>query len=394
MDDSMMSRGKRTNSGFISTCLISVALMATPFLIAQEQDRAQIRLKAMTLEQKGQNSEAEEIWGAIAKADARDAEALAHLGLIEARQEHYETAIDFYRRAVAINSNLPGLQMNLGLALFKVAQFPDAIKSFSSEIKKHPGDLRLTILLGMAHFGMKDYLVAIPYLQSATARDPQNLALRVTLAQSCLWSKEYQCVVKVQQQLLALKEESAQIDILAGEALDQMQQSVAALKQLRAAVLANPKEPNVHFGLGYLLWTQGKWEEAANELDLELQNDPQNVKTRIYLADSWVQLNEFAEALPGLENLNARDKSYPLVHRDLGIIYANASRFEDAIRELWMALDSDPGDAELHLQAAKMYRSLGRTDQAIAEAGRAGRLPPPRHPSLQEMIDSIENPAP
>ena len=389
-----MSTGESRNTGFNWTCLVAVALMATSFLMAQEQDRAQIRLKAMALEQKGQNSEAEEIWGTIAKADARDAEALAHLGLLEARQEHYETAIDYYRRAVAINSDLPGLQMNLGLALFKVAQFPDAIKCFSSEIKRHPGGLRLTILLGMAHFGMKDYLIAIPYLQRATALDPQNLSLRITLAQSCLLSKEYQCVVKVQQQLLALKEESAQIDILAGEALDQMQQSVAALKQLRAAVLANPKEPNVHFGLGYLLWTQGKWEEAANELDLELQNDPQNVKTRIYLADSWVQLNEFAEALPGLENLDARDKSYPLVHRDLGIIYANSGRFEDAIRELMLAMESDPGNAELHLQAAKMYRSLGRTDQANAEADRARRLPPPRHPSLQEMIDSIENPAP
>ncbi|HZL53406.1 MAG TPA: tetratricopeptide repeat protein [Terracidiphilus sp.] len=394
MNRSMMSTGESRNTGFNWTCLVAVALMATSFLMAQEQDRAQIRLKAMALEQKGQNSEAEEIWGTIAKADARDAEALAHLGLLEARQEHYETAIDYYRRAVAINSDLPGLQMNLGLALFKVAQFPDAIKCFSSEIKRHPGGLRLTILLGMAHFGMKDYLIAIPYLQRATALDPQNLSLRITLAQSCLLSKEYQCVVKVQQQLLALKEESAQIDILAGEALDQMQQSVAALKQLRAAVLANPKEPNVHFGLGYLLWTQGKWEEAANELDLELQNDPQNVKTRIYLADSWVQLNEFAEALPGLENLDARDKSYPLVHRDLGIIYANSGRFEDAIRELMLAMESDPGNAELHLQAAIVYRTLGRRDQANAEIDRARKLPLPRHSSLEEMIDSIENPAP
>ena len=81
-------------------------------------------------------------------------------------------AIDYYRRALAINPDLPGLQMNLGLALFKAAQFPDAIKSFASEIRKHPGDQRLTILLGMAHYGMKDYLVAIPYLKRATEQRP------------------------------------------------------------------------------------------------------------------------------------------------------------------------------------------------------------------------------
>ena len=219
----MFSGAMAGNFRVVSTCLVMAALLATPFVKAQEQERSQLRLQAMALEQKGRNSDAEEIWAALAKTDERDAEALAHLGLLAARQEHYIDAIDFYRRALAINSGLPGLQMNLGLALFKVGQFPDAIKCFTSEIEKHPGDPRLTILLGMAHFGMKDYLVAIPYLQRATERDPQNLALYTTLAQSCLWSKQYQCVVKVKQRLQALKKESAEVDALANEALDQMQ---------------------------------------------------------------------------------------------------------------------------------------------------------------------------
>jgi tetratricopeptide (TPR) repeat protein len=145
--------------------------------------------------------------------------------------------------------------------------------------------------------------------------------------------------------------------------------------------------------LGYLFWTQSKWEDAANEFDLELQNDPRHVKARIYLADSWVRLNEFAKALPELEKLNAGDRSEPLVHRDLGVVYANAGRYEDAIREFRRSMESDPGDAESHLQLAKTYRSIGRRDEANAELDRAGRLHS-RPPSLLEMIDSIETPAP
>jgi tetratricopeptide (TPR) repeat protein len=390
----MMSREVKRNSAIISTCLLAVALMALPFLTAQQPDQARARQQAMTLEQKGQNSEAEEIWSAIIKADPRDAEALAHLGLLEARQEHLETAIGYYRRAAAINQDLPGLQMNLGLALFKAAQFPDAIKSFTYEIKRRPADPRLTILLGMAHFGMKDFLVAIPYLQRAIERDPQNLTLSTALAQSCLWSKQYQCVVKVRRQMLANKVDSARIGLLAGEALDQMQQRDAAMKEIQSALPANPNEPNLHFALGYLLWAQSKWEEAAAEFGLELQNDPRNMKARTYLVDSWVQLNQFAKAQPELELLNAGDKSVPLVHRDLGTIYANSNRSDDSIRELRTALEFDPGDAELHLQAANAYRSLGRSDLANAEVDRARKLPPPHLPSLQEMIDSIETPAP
>ena len=41
--------------------------------------------------------------------------------------------------------------------------------------------------------------------------------------------------------------------MLAGEALDEMKDKAGATQQFRAAVKADPKEPNVHFGLGYLL---------------------------------------------------------------------------------------------------------------------------------------------
>lgn len=372
---------------------MAAVLVASPFLNAQEQDRAQIRLNAISLERQGRNAEAEELWSAIAKSDEHNAEAYAHLGLLEQRQEHLETAIDNYRRAASIDSNLPGLQMNLGLALFKAAQFPDAIKSFTAEIKKHPGDLRLTILLGMAHFGMKDYLLAIPYLMRATERDPQNFALRTTLAQSCLWSKQYTCVVKVQQQLLSLNEESAQVDILAAEALDQMQRSDAAMKALQAASLANPMEPHLHFALGYLLWAQNKWEDAAREFDLELQADAHNQLADIYRVNSWVQRNDTAKALPQLEALNTREQSNPMVHVDLAIIYANSGRTEDAGREIGMAIALDPGNADLHLQAAKLYQSIGRSVQANAETEMARKLPPPSHPSLQELMESVETPA-
>ncbi len=199
-----------------------------------------MRSRAMALEQKGLNAEAEQIWSGIADADPQNAEALAHLGLLEARQEHYDKAIDYYRRAVAINPDLPGLQMNLGLTLFKAAQFPDAIKSFASEIRKHPGDQRLTILLGMAHYGMKDYLVAIPYLKRATERDPQSIALRLALAHSCLRSKQYQCVLNVHEEILALKPDSAEADMLAGEALDQMGTAPARRKNCARPWLRTP----------------------------------------------------------------------------------------------------------------------------------------------------------
>ena len=273
------------------------AALILPLDVRAQEDSASQRVQAITLEREGRTDEAEQIWSALAKADPNDAEALGHLGLLEARHEQYEAAIDYYRRAAVLNPDLPGLQMNMGLAFFKVGQFPDAIRIFSSEIKKHLGDQRLTILLGMAHYGMKDYLVADPYLRRAIEQDPQSIPLRLTLAHSCLASKQYSCVIKVRNEIAALNAESAEADMLAAQACDQLQDSSGAAKQLRAALAINPGEPNAHFGLGYLLWAQGKWAEASAEFQLELQNDPRHAPAQDYLADAQRKMNHAAATL-------------------------------------------------------------------------------------------------
>ena len=340
-----VSIAKRTGPRTSRNACIALALALAPLLFAQSADRTQIRSNAIALEQQGQNAEAEQLWDSLAKTNPRDAEALAHLGLLQARQNHYGAAIDHYRQALAIDPNLPGLRMNLGLALFKAAQFPEALTYFSAELRKHPGDPRLIILLGMAHYGMKDYLVTIPYLQRAAETDPQNVALRTTLAHSCMASKQYPCVLKVHQEILSLNAESAEADLLAAEALDQVRDTAGATKALRAAIQADPKQPNVHFGLGYLLWRQSHWAEAADQFQLEIQNDPRHEKARLYLADVWLQQKEFDKALPLLEELVAQDPSEPLAHRDLGIIYEHAGRSKDAVAEHKLAIQADlPND--------------------------------------------------
>ena len=47
-----------------------------------------------------------------------------------------------------------------------------------------------------------------------------------------------------------------------------------AIEMFRKAAKAKPSEPDVHFGLGYLLFTQKQYPEAIAEFQAELANDP------------------------------------------------------------------------------------------------------------------------
>ncbi len=284
---------------------------------------------------------------------------------------------------------MPGLRLNLGLALFKAGHYKEALQSFEPLIKAQPGDQRLTVLIGMSHYGLGEYAAAAPYLKHAAVRDSQNLTLLLTLAHSCLLSRQYQCVLDAYHRIIALNAESAEADMLVGEALDEMKDSIGAVREFRAAIVANPKEPNVHFGLGYLLWTQGQFPEAAKEFQAEIDNDPRHLQSMLYLADSQMQMNQTDDARPLLEKLVKINPENAMAHLDLGIVYAEQSRKQDALAELQTAIRIAPNNVNAHWRLGRLYRSMGMTAQAKAEFDKASSLNKAEDERLLKVMSTI-----
>lgn len=366
-------------------------IIARPNCPGQTATASSQREAAFALEQQGRNVEAEAAWRKILESQPKDAEAYAHLGFLESRQQQYSRAISFYRKASALNPSMPGLQLNLGLALFKAGEMKAAIRTFEPLLKKQSPDSenaqRLRILLGMAHYGVGEYADAVPYLRTAMAHDPRNLPYRLILAQSCLRSKQYQCVLDVYHQILLLNAESAEADMLAGEALDEMRDHAGALKQFRAAVKANPKEPDVHFGLGYLLWSQNQYQEAAQQFKLEIDNFPNDAQALAYLADSYVRLNQPEVAQPILEKAMRLNPRQELPYLDLGILDAAAGRKESALHHFKAALQRNPDDVQIHWRMARLYQSMGRREEAKAEFAKTKNLNKAADQSVLTKLD-------
>jgi tetratricopeptide (TPR) repeat protein len=367
--------------------LLCAALAATMWA---QSPQAVDRQRALDMEQQGDLANAERIWATLGKNFPADPEPYARMGLLEARQGHYKEAIPLYRKALEMKPDIPGLRIDLALALFKDGQLKKSIPELGALLKGAPPDSaeaqRYTILLGMAHYGLAEFAAAVPYLKSAAARDATNLPLRLALAHSCLWSKQYQCVMDVYREILNLNAESAEADMLAGEALDEMKDNEGSTKMFRAAVAANPKAPNVHFGLGYLLWTQKQYPEAATQLQAELENDPSHAQSMLYLGDTDLQLDKPDDARPWLEKAIKLNPSLWLGDLDLGIIDSDAGHNEEALRELEVAEKLQPTEVNVHWRLARLYRTMGRREEAKAEFDKASSLNKQADESLYQKI--------
>jgi predicted Zn-dependent protease len=347
-----------TQHGFFAITMAFAAITTTALA---QTDPGQV---AFSLEREGKLAEAETAWSALAKQYPTNPEPLAHMGLIESKQEHYAEAIKFYERAFALNPAMPGLRLNLGLALFKAGEYRETIADLDPLLKAQPDDQRLTILMGMSQYGLGHFAEASPLLHQASDRDPQNLSLLLTLAHSCL----------LYHRLIALNAESAEVDMLVGEALDEMKDPEGAIREFRAAVAANPGEPNVHFGLGYLLWTKGQYPDATQQFQAEIANDPKHVRAKLYLADARIKMNQMDEARVLLEEIGKTDSAIAMQHLDLGIVYAEVDRKQEAQAELETAVKLDPKNVNAHYRLARLYKSMGMTSRAKAEFAKTNGL--------------------
>jgi tetratricopeptide (TPR) repeat protein len=311
-------------------------------------------------------------------SNSRSAEAYAHLGVLAARRDSFKEAVPLYRKALALGPDLPDLRLNLGLALFKGGHPKESIGEFSrllhSTATSQASVLRARLLIGMAYYAQGEYATAVPYLKGASAADPQNLELLLVLAHSCLWTKQTQCVLDTYKEILSINPESAGAYMLAGEALDEMKDNEGSTKMFRAAVAANPKEPNVHFGLGYLLWTQKQYPEALQQFQAELENDPTHAQSLVYLGDCYLQLNNSAAAMAPLKKGLALDHSIWLASLDLGIIDSDAGRNDDALHELKEAAKLKPDDVNVHWRLGRLLRTMGRKQEAQLEFDAAKKL--------------------
>jgi len=350
------------------------------------------RETAISLEQQGKTAEAEEAWKALSQQQPSNAEAFAHLGFLAARREHYGEAVPLYRRALALQPAMPGLALNLGLSLFKSGQFKEAVQVFAPLLQEaspeSPEAKRLTTLIGLADYGQSAFAEAVPYLKKAAAYDSQNLAFRLALAQSCLGSKQYPCVLDVYHEILLLNAESAEADMLAGEAMDEMRDHAGAIEQFRAAVKADPKAPNAHFGLGYLLWTQMQYEEAAQSFQAELEHDPNHAQALAYLGDTNIRLNHPEAAQPVLAKAVQLDQNNELAHLDLGILAADAGKKDEALRQFQEATRLSPDDVSAHLHLGRLYKAMGRKDEAKLEFDKTSSLTKANHDSVFTKLEN------
>src|ERR1700722_10411041 len=226
---------------------LMVLLLSMTAVSVHGQDN--LAAQASALMQAGKFHDAELLWRQLEAQEPKNSSVHNSLGFALAQQGELDLAAVEYQSSLTLDPHQPDVAFALGVTEFKRGHFSAAIPEFESFARAKPEDPRGALLLGMSHYGLHEYTKATPYLQKAIQNDPSNLELRNVLAQNCLWDQQYDCAMDQFKSIVSLNPEAVQAHMLLAEALDGMDKTPDAIKELEEAERLSPNEPVLHFEL-------------------------------------------------------------------------------------------------------------------------------------------------
>lgn len=361
------------------TCLLITLAYILPAV-------AQAPSEALALQEKGDWAGAETIWRNLVRSNPKDYRYWTSLGACLAHENRFDEAIEDYKKALAISPHDGQTNFNLGLAYFKLGKLQFAIaplKTAETTLPQAQG--QLNVLLGMSYYGTGKHKEAIPYLETAQKGNLDNGELQLVLAKSYLLAKEYDKAKLQFQTMLERNGNSPQVHMLLGEAYDGLGKQDSALQEFRTAARTG-SVPDAHFGVGYLLWRDKHYGEAAEEFRQELAVNPKHYEALAYLGDSLLRLGDVPGAGKALQESIAVKDSLWITHYDLGTIAANGKNYTLAIEQFKRALSVNDKRPDIHYHLAQAYKATNQNAEAQRELRIVSSLHEQRNEDLVTKI--------
>lgn len=344
-----------------------------------------------------------EFYEASLEKDPTRVDARSNLGAAYAGLGRYDEAVRQYRAVLDRVPEQAQVRFNLALSLYKSARIGEAAPELERVVAEDPKNLNAVLLLADCRLQMGNPGGVVDLL-GPREEELKNERLFVYLMGNALVRSND--LMRGQAYIDRLFREGgpAEARFLMGAALLRKNDSRGALPELEKAAAENPALPSVHAMLGRALVGVGRRDEAMAAFRSELQRNPNDFDSNLYvglfLKDDG-KLDEAHEHLKRAGRLRPQD---PAVLYMLGSLHLAAGRPEEAQKALSTVTERVPTYRQAHVLLATAYYRLKNKEEGdrhrdIAEKLRAeeqAREPGPVDelaPALQTAPPAPEAPA-
>ena len=281
----------------------------------------------------------------IAKIEERflDAYSFLRAGMANERTGNYPGAVRVYRRGLAVEPENAELLNSLGFALFQQGKSREAVAAFEKALAADPKHWKAHNNMALAAIDLGELEVAEAHYRESLAIEPQPAIysdLGFVLERQGMTEE----AVELYRKSLELDPESASAHYNLAASLARRGEFAAAERHFRAALEQKPNA-QTYTGLGFVLWQQGRVDEAIASLDAAIEADPKHPAAYDQLGTILVEQGRLEEAASNYRLL-VRNRPSAAAHQKLGQVLMRLGRTDEAHKEMEMAKALDRNSVE------------------------------------------------
>ena len=316
-------------------------------------------------------------------------QSLSEQGATAMKENRFADAERIYRQLLKEQPNEPRLRMNLGLALFSAAKYPEASDEFEKFLKAVPAPGPAHFMLGVARLKLRKPCEAIPALENARKWQASSQVV-LELGDAYFGCKRYAQAAATFEALgetpkalqgaglsyarLGRQQEasaafakleklppSAELHELLADVRTLENRHEDAVKELKEAVRLAPKDSRLQRLYARSLWRAGQYEEARQgyaSLVARWSNDPE---FNYEYGDTLVRIEGVEAGLPLLEKAVKTAPELVAARGALGRALLQVGRAKESIPHLDAAAQQD---ATVLLPLSRAYKATGRLQEA------------------------------
>ncbi len=254
-------------------------------------------------------------------------------GLVQTDPPQPAEAVAYYRAALALRPDNPGVLLNLGSALTDLGRSDEAAATYERAIRLKPDYAGAMNNLANLRKGQGRVDEAIALYEAALRADPNDAMVLRNL----------------------------------GSTLAETGKPAEGLTQLRKAVALKPDYAVAHVALGDVLFGQGKLDEAVVAYETARRLKPNLAAPLIGLGRTFQRQGKAGEAIAAFGSaLRLKPDNEAGIHLDLSELYLERKAWADAGLAALEARRLRPGAAEAECNLGHALQGLGRYRDALA----------------------------
>jgi serine/threonine-protein kinase len=283
-----------------------------------------------------------------------------------------DEAMGYYRAALALRPESPGVHLNLGNALRAKGRLDEAIAEFQEAIRlKNGADAHTNLGIALADKGRLDEAIAESREAIRLKKDDANAHCNLGLA---LFTKgRVDEAIAEYQEAIRLKKDYAQAHGNLGIAFHAKGRLDEAIAEYQEAIRLK-KDFLAHYNLGIALADKGRLDQAIPEYQEAIRLKRDYAEAHGGLGQAFHAKGRVDEAIAEYREAIRLKKDYADAHYSLGIALPAKGWLDEAIAEYQEVIRLKKGYAEAHCNLGHALLAKGEFAQALASLRRGHEL--------------------